>query len=309
MTIFFVGKKLTHRTACLLRELIGEAVDFLFPFIKRNHRIDYGNEINKILSSSTFIVSPQSTLNAIESCIINNQAGCYLRFGDGDVFLLSGRDDMLQKSNIYLAKEMHEALMVKGDNIFKCLTIHSEVFGFEKEMFSGNHKNTEQLALELMRIAFPYFVGYKIYSPVALHYEASYNVSRANSFLRTLKSKTNIFIGNESISSDVMRLLFGNVLHIKTPSENAYDQIDRIEKEAIDALIKISDFSVVCVAMGCSGRPLMKRLWGKKFNIFLFDFGSLLDGICGNQTRTWMKVVNIDYMRLLKGLQEEKGNI
>jgi hypothetical protein len=274
----------------------------LLPYIDHYYKTRYESEIQKIIVKTTYIVSPKQTLDDIENAIINNRVGCYLRFGDGDIFLATGRDDMLQKSSAKLKDEMHEALLIKGEYVFKCLMIHSELFGYEKEMFLGNHKNTDMQSLDLIRIAFPYFIGYKIYSPVALHFEATYNVTRANIFLKHLKSRTQIFIGNENISSEIVKKLFGNASHIKTPSQNAYDKIERIEKETIKTLDNLSQYCVVCLAMGCAGRPMIKRLFSRNYNIFLFDFGSLLDGICGDQSRTWMKVVNVDYNALLVGL-------
>ena len=54
--------------------------------------------------------------------------------------------------------------------------------------------------------------------------------------------------------------------------------------------------------MGCSGRPLTKRLNNKNHNIFIFDFGSLLDGIIGFNSRPWLDITTINYKLLLKDL-------
>ena len=61
-------------------------------------------------------------------------------------------------------------------------------------------------------------------------------------------------------------------------------------------------FSVVVIAMGCSGRPLMKRLVKKNFNSYYFDFGSLLDGFNGNISRTWLKLNDIDFHKIKDSL-------
>lgn len=250
-----------------------------------------------ILLQPTFI-----TLNEIEKCLIENRSGAYMRFGDGDVFLLNNKKDAYQKVNYSLAQEMLEAFQINSDNVFKSLAIHSERFGYENGMTLGNHKNTDKLAIKLMEATFTYFIGQKIYSPVALHFIATQEPMRANLFLKLLKSKTKLFIGNEQLQKKTVCMLFGDSVHVKTPSINAYNDIDRIFFESKSEIEEFTNFAVVVLAMGCSGRPLMKRLLFEKFNIFLFDFGSLIDGIDGVKNRTWLKIADINYEILTKDL-------
>ncbi|GAA4943051.1 hypothetical protein GCM10023314_15160 [Algibacter agarivorans] len=243
-----------------------------------------------------------NTLNELENCIKLNQRGAYLRFGDGDIYLLNKKHDSYQNANEFLAKEMLEAFQINDKYVFKSLAIHSEKFGYEDGMFDGNHKNNQVLSISLLKSTYMFFIGQKIYSPVALHFTATQNPIRTNSFLKMLKSKTKLFIGNKELNKSVIKMLFGNSIHIKTPSKNAYDDIKRIYTESKFEIEKFDGFAVVVVAMGCSGRPLMKRLLLNKFNIFLFDFGSLIDGFDGVNSRTWLKVNSIDYNKLTENL-------
>jgi hypothetical protein len=275
----------------------------LYSFFKKRFFVFFEEDLMKEVVPNVTVISAEDTLDQIESFIQQNKRGVYMRFGDGDIFLLKNTDDGFQKSNASLSAEMNESLSLHGQDVFKCLAIHSETFGYSEGMVSGNHKNKDSFALKLFKDSYKYFIGSVIYSPVALHFVATEDPLRANGFLKLLKSKTNVFIGNENVKEETLHLLFGEkVVHIKTPSNNAYDEIDRIEKEAIASISKLDGFSVVCVAMGCSGRPLMKRLWKSDYPIFLFDFGSLLDGIDGNNSRTWLKINNINYPVLLKDL-------
>ena len=278
---------------------------FLFKMFRGRLIHFFENELVNSISKNIIIVSPEKTLDEIENCILSSERGAYLRFGDGDVFLLKNKTDSFQVHSVSLSQEMKETFLVKGQNVFKCLAIHSDAFGYSEGMELGNHKNPDTFALRLFRDSYMYFIGNNIYSPVALHFIASFNAKRANYFLKILKNKTRIFVGNEETDLKTVSLLFGNnVSHIKTPVRNAYSEIDRVESEAIRAISEIDDFCVVCIAMGCSGRPLMKRLWNKNFNIFLFDFGSLLDGVSGNKTRAWLEINDVNYKELLNGLDE-----
>jgi hypothetical protein len=57
--------------------------------------------------------------------------------------------------------------------------------------------------------------------------------------------------------------------------------------------------------MGCSGRVLQKRLWNKLDNVFLFDFGSLLDALCGWDTRAWIKLSKFDAKKFISLLEQK----
>ena len=248
------------------------------------------------------IRSARSTLDVILHSIETEKAGLYLRFGDGDVFLMMNQSDMFQKNNLTLSREMEDAFSITGEGVIKCLAIHSEQFGYDPGMYFGNHKVPDDYAITLLTRTFKYFISQRIYSPVALHFIASEAPNVANNFLKKLKDKTKIFVGNENICKEIRDLLFGTSVYIRTPEVNAYNDIDRIESEVNEVLDEDDNFKVICVAMGCSGRILMSRIWTKYKNIFIFDFGSLLDGISGNNSRTWLDVNDIDYKTLLQDL-------
>jgi len=273
-----------------------------FPYVEKYFSDMFFKVKLKSIESKIKIISTEDTLDLLFFKIKNNMRGVYMRFGDGDVFLLKNKPDILQNVNLSLAKEMQEAFELSGVNVMKCLAIHSEVYGYEEGMSTGNHKNDDKLARQLLFDTFMFFIGSNIYSPVALHFMAVENVMKANLFLKLLKSKTSLFIGNEFVKKETVDMLFGDCIHIKTPSTNSYDDIDRIYLESQNTIKNINSFTVVCVAMGCSGRPLMKRLYKEGSNVFLFDFGSLLDGIEGNATRTWLKINDINYQELLRDL-------
>jgi hypothetical protein len=142
---------------------------FIEDFLNRYH--------NKIK-----IVSSFETLNKIEDLIIRNVRGVYLRFGDGDIFLSKNLADSYQIVNKELSIEMEEAFSLQGSNVLQCLAIHSEMFGFDQGMFSGNYLNTDSLSKLLLKNTMQYFIGNKIYSPVALNFVPSVNAERANHF-------------------------------------------------------------------------------------------------------------------------------
>ncbi len=285
-----------------IRDIIFRIVDKYFSYISVAYMKKFTNAVMQDINTSAYIVSPIETLEVVRIFIVQQKRGAYMRFGDGDIFLALGKSEAFQVSGESLALEMKEAFSLKGKRVLKALMLHSDLYGSEKEMYIGNHLISSQIADKLLQYAYPFFVGYTIYSPVALHYVATYYTTIANEFLLLLREQAILFIGNENTPENIVRKLFGQVKHIKTPERNAYTRIDEIEYDTCVELSKQKKFGVVIVSMGCSGRVLIKRLYKQDYPVFFFDFGSLLDGICGNETRTWLKKSKIDYEVLLNGL-------
>lgn len=242
----------------------------------------------KYLAQNIKIKSSIETLDDIQIAIENKQKGAYMRFGDGDIYLMLGKDDMLNKANKILATEMKEAFQLNIGNLHKGLPIHSQLFGFEEGMKINMHLVSDYKALQFVGATYKYLDITKIYSPVALHYVATFHPNKCIQFLKFIKSTNPIFVGNQNIKPNLINKLFSDV-HIKTPSVNSYQEIDRIEEELVTFLNKTkSQFQVVIIAMGCPGRVLQKRILKKGFNVYLFDFGSLLDAFNNDNTRLWI---------------------
>ena len=255
------------------------------------------------LIKNVHIKSSVETINEIKSTILNKQKGAYMRFGDGDIFLMLGLDDMLHNGNKKMAKEMQEAMNLNIGILHKGLPIHSELFGCEKGMEQGVHLVSDKDALRYLSVTYKLLDFKSLVTSFALHQLARFHENECISFLRFLKSTNPIFVGNGNIKSEISKKLFGNI-HIKTPLRDSYNEIDRIEKELIQILDKNrNEFRIVVVAMGCPGRILQKRILKKGCQVYLFDFGSLLDAFNGEDTRDWIALtggVNVYTMLLNK---------
>jgi hypothetical protein len=247
------------------------------------------------LPSSVRIQPPQVTLKACERLILSQERGAYLRFGDGDINLALGQKDLLQEWNSKLQHEMKEAFALAGDGIIKALPIHCHLFGYTPGMQDGMFMGDDQFAEKALLKVFEYFIGSPIYSPVALHYLALFSYDECVKFLKFLKHSNPILVGNQDIPTEVSKMLFGQTIHVKSPARSAYQEIDRIEEEVMRALSTRKGYTVISLAMGCSGRVLQKRILLRAPNrdLFLFDFGSLMDAFCGWKTRSWMGLAGV----------------
>jgi hypothetical protein len=123
-------------------------------------------------------------------------------------------------------------------------------------------------------------------------------------FLKFLKnSNCFLFVGNENVPCHIQELLWGpSCKHIKTPRRNAFNAIDGIERECCESMQNDGTYKIIVIAMGCSGRVLAKRLWPRFDNVFFFDFGSLLDALCGWNTRGWVSSSHFNANKFLSML-------
>ncbi len=250
------------------------------------------------------------TLSKITEIITKQEKGIYLRFGDGDVVLANGQNDSNQQWNADLQKEMREAFAFNGSNVLKCLPLGCrELGGFEEGMFPGNHEQSYEWCVDILHLASGIWNGEMkdIYSMTALAHCATNRLNVCLEFLKFLKhSGCAVLVGNCNIPAYVRELLFGSDCQfVPTPAQNSYLEIDRIEKDCCGIIQKVPGYKVIVTSMGCSGRVLQKRLWHKFDDIFLFDFGSLMDAICGWDTREWIHVLHFDHHQFLRILEKE----
>lgn len=248
------------------------------------------------LPGSIKVYSPEETLDEIRKIMEKRAPGAYFRFGDGEANALNGLGAIEQDGDKNLAVEMREAFSLSGPGIVKSLMIHSRKYGFSAGMESGAHFCTDQWAENLLRNCFEYFIGEKIYSHAALAYASVYKPEEAIKFLTFLKSFDPIFVGNRDIPFEILTKLFGKTVHIKTEPKGAYGQIDGLERDIL-AAIKLRDlpYDVVVLAAGPAAKILQKRILTRsKGNLFLFDFGSLIDALSGKNTRAWIEQGSFD---------------
>jgi hypothetical protein len=251
--------------------------------------------------------STKETLEQIQKRIESEKNGIYLRLGDGDINLALGRGELYQQANPVLSELMKNVIQLKNDGIFKALPLHcSELGTLEDGMFPGNHEcqpdwceniinSFQQISEEEGEI--------QLYSAVALCHQAVVDPEYASNFLKFISSKVKYFIGNENIPRDILEILFGkNVIHIPTPPSNSFSKFDTIYSSFVNSVGADEEYSVVVTSMGCSGRPMQKRIYDNYNNFFLFDFGSLMDALCGDATRAWIELTNFDKDGFLRKL-------
>ncbi|MCL5875290.1 MAG: hypothetical protein M1114_02350 [Candidatus Dependentiae bacterium] len=256
--------------------------------------------ITMLIKASLIFHGTEDTLKTLKTIMENKKSGCYLRFGDGDINLAYGLGELCQPFNAQnIQKEMREAFALNGPTIIKTLPLYCKEFnGLEPYMFPGNHEVSYTQACGMVeKVRFLWGGSMQdIYSPCALAYAATHLPSLAVDFLKFLRSQNCLaLVANENIPAHIRELLFGHdCVFIPTPAQDVFSQINRIELDCKKLLSQHNEYRVIVLSMGCSGRILAKRLWQTFDNIFIFDFGSLMDALCGWNSRAWIELTQFN---------------
>lgn len=253
----------------------------------------------------------QETLDKINQIISDKQKGWYLRIGVGELIIINGHNDQEQNTDRRLATELKEAFAFNGPTVLKSLPIHCrELGGWEKGMtLNLNHERPLGTCLTYLEWAKGHWNGSiaDVYSPVALHFAATQYPAMCANFLKSLKAANcALLVGNQHIPKNIRTLLLGDkCAFIPVVPTNCYKDIDALEQQVYQVLPKNDDYKVIITCMGPAGKALQKRLWNKLNNVFLFDFGSFIDAICGWDTRAWITDVHFNAQQYVAFLQKE----
>jgi hypothetical protein len=240
--------------------------------------------------SGVQIVSAVDTMQAIVTALREKQRFAYMRFGDGDVLILNGGSDSHQEISKALMKDHRRAFSLHGSDVMKALPLHSKKFGADKHMGPGEHMWSDDFASQMLLGAFEFFVGTKIWSMVAVHYSMVYRPELAKLFFAEIGAHEPIFVGGKQNDALVLEKLLGSRAIIKTPSRDAYSEIDRIYGEVISLVeTRGKDFEVIVFSCGMSSRILIDRLHRLGKNLYLFDLGSILELFRKETQWLWVK--------------------
>lgn len=246
-----------------------------------------------------YILSSDTVKNLIT--LIKNKEGCsYIRFGDGDFYLMEGQYDMLATPSIEMTAS-YKLLMTHfqpTDMIsipFYCKSLNT----LENGMKPGVHEYPDHMALDFINKICSYIPNIKkLYSHVALHQALAYNPELYVTFLKTIISNNStIVIGNNDFDREKIKFYFGNNTYIGGNSNNSFNERERIWSEFSNALDHINRFTVCILALGCGGRAMsykfIEDIKTKNKNVLIIDIGSSIDVLMGlRNTRAWVEMTN-----------------
>jgi len=251
---------------------------------------------NELQTMPKFI-STRDTLTTCMDFIKNNKRGMYLRYGDGDYNIVRGIPDMLCRPTENFIKWMKISMSIREDAVMTCIPHHcKELNTIEEGICPGNHEYGSKQVLSYVKILNTYSpLPNKIYSNIALSYCSSHDPDYVIDMHNILKTKNIVFFGNKTYSDDFLKVLFGEKIHrIDTNQRDSYLDHDNVMNNfdmVYNNYLINYEYFVIIIAAGCGGRAYSAELY-MKYNtcFFIFDYGSLLDYLAGQNTRDYMGI-------------------
>jgi len=225
------------------------------------------------------------TIRKLSLMMVDDERLFFSRFGDGDIFIMSGKGESLHDKNENLARELIDSIQIKDPRYLKGVAVNYEREKHMKPGMFAPHKNSDDL--EKMLVSFTDENCFE--SAVAFHYAYCFYRDLFDEFIdKHIRGKRIMYIG--STTKKNMEDLFGAIKYfVKTPERNSYNQIDSIWSQVLD---NVSDCDIVIPSSGMTSRVINKRLWNLGVNLKSIDFGSIVDDADGKTTRTWIRMKN-----------------
>lgn len=217
------------------------------------------------------------------------------RFGDGDVFIMMGRNESKHTFSPELQKEMIESFMIKDPIYMKGLAVKYEHEpGMQKGLFAPH--GTDEMMYKWLVENYEGFEEETFESAIMFHYISVFNQPLMIEMLDTyIRPKKKMYIG--SISKEQMEKLVGDIdYYVEVPSSNAYYSIDQWWPKILE---NIDNVDLVLPAAGMGTRVINKRLYNLGYEVQSIDLGSVIDAIGQSYTRTWIRMVKPEHIKNL----------
>lgn len=228
----------------------------------------------------------RDSLQDIQNLFLHHARVFYSRFGDGDVYIMMGKDQANHRVSPALTSEMIESFAIDDPLYRKALAVNHPVEkGMVRGLFARFRDNPEMEDFLYHQFGALDHVTFE--NPVFLHYLAVFEPRLVNSFLNTvIRPRKKMFIG--SIPREKIEALIGPVAcFVETPPRNAYATIDSWYPQIEQHLHEVE---LIIPAAGMATRVINKRVWDSGAVVQSFDIGSLVDVADDRLTRKWIRL-------------------
>jgi len=261
-------------------------------------------------------VSSFDTVTHLINLIKNKNGGSYLRFGDGDFYLMEGQYDMLATPSNEMMNS-YKLLMgyLKSTDMISINFFCKSLNTLEIGMKPGVHECPDHIALDFISRICSFIPNLnRLYSSVALHQTLVHNPELYVRFLKAIiANNSTIVIGNKDFDNDKIKFYFGNNTYIGGNSNNSFNERERLWSEFSNTLDSIDSFTVCILALGCGGRAMsykfIEEIKSKNKNVLIIDIGSSIDVLMGlRNTRAWVEMTNPDITHIDTLLMDTSSN-
>jgi len=231
------------------------------------------------------VLSTVESLEVLKKQMDTSKRVFYTRFGDGEIYLCTGRDTGRHHYTPFLGEDMKKALNICDPIYFKGLSME---YPMEEGMADGLFAPFPTSKDLIDRVESVLTTGEtEFYSPVLFHYLITFRPDLFDDFIDNyIKPKKKMYIGCRPKKD--MERIFGPIdYYVQTPNRDAHLTME----QWFPKVMKYINECEVCIpSAGSSSKVINQRLWTLGIDIHSIDFGSLCDIFQPNATRTWLKL-------------------
>lgn len=238
-------------------------------------------------------LSETETNKLLFAKIKSNNPFTYVRFGDGDLLIMSDPNfnkESFHKQSPILRKELIESFLIRDSNY-----LIGNVGGVGNFNYDDRLKSISQTLIN---------DDYTYLSAISIHrlYMDHHIKPNFLDLCKLFNDKEVLFIGGQSLNKPIIKTAFNIKTFISLPDSNAYYSLGDKMKEIKN---QCSIHSTLICAIGLATRVLAKRLFmdGIK-NIQFIDIGSVVDALIQSPTRSWIKTHTEQTQLYIKEINE-----
>jgi hypothetical protein len=211
----------------------------------------------------------------------------FIRFGDGEILSMQGKDDNNYTSSNALTHELIESFIIEDPQyLIACAINPPKEKNISKGVFNIVDHNQEMA---------DFLIDHKLVTKtkcyenaICFHYAGVFHTKQALHFFdEHIRPKKKMFIGGTS--KPIAEKLYGIIdYYVPVPLKNAYSSIDEWWPQIIK---NVDDVELVITSAGAASNVVCKRLWKLDKEIHLLDIGSMIDAVDGYMSRKWIKLL------------------
>lgn len=247
--------------------------------------------------------STTETYQILCDLLDNHKKVYYSRFGDGDLFIIMGRNQANHDYSKRLADEIRQSLSIEHPHYLRGLAVnYPHEKGMTKGMMERYYYNDEMHDFIVENLK-PSLSSVYVSCWFPNYYSAFKPVEMSRFLDKYIRPRRKMFIG--STPEPEMRRLFGDIhCYIPVPRQNSYSTIETWWPEILK---NIDSVEVVLPATGMATRAVTKRLWELNKEVHVLDLGSIVDAVSSfPSSRKWIKLKRHVIYRIL--LPEYRDN-
>lgn len=244
----------------------------------------------KYIGGRKMVATVNETANKIKDRMLEEKPVCYVRYGDGDLLLMSGEErESFHKNSPELQESLIKAFSHKEEGYLVSSVAGMTNEGRMRPGLFARHEWDDKIR----DVVEKYRPDEVLDNAIALSYKSVFEVNWFVDFLiKCIHGKKVLFVGGENLCNSA---LLKNTLNVNTfvslPMSDAFYALnDKFEE--IKRLSQEHDI-LICAA-GMATRVLAHRLWERKVRIDFIDIGSIADALAGIETRTWIRCIDLN---------------